>query len=96
MMGVSEDVSWFVTNANPLERNNESSNEDFDPLERNKESSNEDFDGGDALNHLINPKIAGEAPKIFYEPSLPCGELVSHHLFHFRNLSLMTSYFDLV
>ena len=74
MMGVSEDVSWFVTNANPLERNNESSNEDFDPLERNKESSNEDFDplernkecsnedfdGGDALNHLINPKIGGE------------------------------------
>ena len=50
MMGVSEDVSWFVTNANPLERNNESSNEDFDPLERNEESSNEDFDGGDALN----------------------------------------------
>ena len=68
MMGVSEDVSWFVTNANPLERNNESSNEDFDPLERNKESSNEDFDGGDALNHLINPKIGGEAPNfgIYY------------------------------
>ena len=51
MMGVSEDVSWFVTNANPLERNNESSNEDFDPLEKNKESLNENFDGGDALNH---------------------------------------------
>ena len=58
----------IIYNIDPLERNNESSNEDFDPLERNKESSNEDFDGGDALNHLINPEIGGEAPNfgIYY------------------------------